>query len=186
MLWLNFSQIEQYIWLILLRLFFADSSMWSIIVLQRSSFLGRPFFAAADHIGQYHNSSSWACIFLIAFMEMSLLIVASIGSWLHHCAVVHHRGIVFTLVNPSIMFSFATTTMWQHGISSVAGTPHMQDPKYDPRVFSLCINTTYCFAFAIVLLTFATWPLSLPLPQGGNLLRYSLCGGTFRTNHDNW
>jgi hypothetical protein len=60
-----------------------------------------------------------ACLVLIAFMEMSLLIVVLIENWVHHCAVVHHRGIVFTLVNLCITFDVANTTMWRHGIPSV-------------------------------------------------------------------
>ena len=72
-LWLNLWQILQKYFTFLFRFFFADSSMWSMTLLMRSFFFGRPFLFAADHDGQKGKSSSGVDIACIDFIVISVL-----------------------------------------------------------------------------------------------------------------
>ncbi len=72
-LWLNLWQILQKYFTFLFRFFFADSSIWSMTLLMRSFFFGRPFFFAADYDGQKRKSSSGVDIACIDFIVISVL-----------------------------------------------------------------------------------------------------------------
>ena len=134
-LWLNFWQILQKYLTLLFRFFFADSSMWSMTLLMRWFFFGRPFLLAADHDGQKRMSSSGFDIACTDFIEISVLQYRFSGYWARQWAVVYQYGMIPILVNPSKDLT-NTTICWQ-GMPSLAGFPQVQVPNLEPSLSSL-------------------------------------------------